>query len=43
MTPAQTNEITACTRLISVGYTVQALRDLGYAEDAIRAAMEANT
>jgi len=42
MTPSQTNEITACTRLIAVGYTAQALRDLGYAEAAIRAAMGAN-
>ena len=42
MTPAQTNEIAACNRLIAVGYTAQALRNLGYAEAAIRAAMEAN-
>lgn len=42
MTPAQTDEIPACTRLIAVGYTAQALRDMNYAEAAIRAAMEAN-
>ncbi|MEP2394853.1 MAG: hypothetical protein ABJH94_22640 [Paracoccaceae bacterium] len=42
MTPTQTHEITACTRLIAVGYTAQALRDLGYAEAAIMAAMEAS-
>lgn len=43
MTAEQTREITACTRLIEVGYTAQALRDMNYAEAAIRAAMEANT
>ena len=43
MTEEQAQEITACTRLIAVCYTAQALRDLGYAEAAIRAAMEANT
>tara|TARA_R110000764_G_scaffold47099_2_gene105457 strand:- start:215 stop:346 length:132 start_codon:yes stop_codon:yes gene_type:complete len=42
MTSQQTHDIEACTRLIAVGYTAQALRDLGYAEAAIRAAMEAN-
>lgn len=40
MTPEQAQEIAS---LIAVGYTAQALRDLGYAEAAIRAAMEANT
>ena len=42
MTSQQSQEITACTRLIAVGYTAQALRDMNYAEAAIRAAMEAN-
>ena len=42
MTPEQSREITACTRLIAVGYTAQALRDMKYAEAAIRAAMEAS-
>lgn len=42
MTAEQSRDITACTRLIAVGYTAQALRDIGYAEAAIRAAMEAS-
>lgn len=42
MTSQQTRDIEACTRLIAVGYTAQALRDMNYAEAAIRAAMEAN-
>ena len=43
MTPEQSREITACTRLIAVGYTAQALRDMNYAEAAIRAALSAET
>ena len=35
MTAEQSREITACTNLIALGYTAQALRDLGYAEAAI--------
>mgnify|MGYP000524762500 CR=1 FL=1 len=39
MTDAMKAQITACRRLIDEGYNGQAMRDLGYAEAAIRAAM----
>lgn len=39
MTDAMKAQIASCVRLINEGYGVQALRDLGYAEAAIIAAM----
>ena len=43
MTEAMQAQISACIRLIAEGYGGQALRDLGYAEAAIDAAMNAHT
>lgn len=40
MTPALAAQVEACVRLIREGYNSQDLREIGYAEAAIREAMK---